>query len=76
MALDKITTFVDQDIAITSSSQPSLSELYNSAVIRKANLITENPSYPFHHSFHQLPSGEGYNVSLAVKNRYKIFFIT
>ena len=71
----KLSRIVNQASKIIGSPQTQISELFNRSVIRKATLITEDPSHPLHHSFQLLPSGRRYKVPLARKNVYKKSFI-
>jgi hypothetical protein len=44
-------------------------------VIRRADLITEDPSHPLLHSFRLLPLGIRFNAPVARKSTYKKSFI-
>lgn len=52
-----------------------LSEGHDGSVIRKASLITEEPSHPLHQSLQRLPSGRRLKVPLAWKALDKKSFI-
>lgn len=63
----RLSRIVNQIAIIIDSSKLPLSELY-----RKANLITEDPSHPLHHSFQLLPSGRRYNIPWTAKMSKRI----
>lgn len=56
----RLTRIVNKAVKITGSPQPSLPELYSRAVIRKANLIIEDPSQPLHNSLQCTTGQEKY----------------
>lgn len=71
-ALNKV---VKVSSKITGTQQNSLTDLFNSQVLRKADLISRDGTHPLNPDFQLLPSGFRYKCPIARTNRYKHSFI-
>ncbi|KAL0185677.1 hypothetical protein M9458_017347, partial [Cirrhinus mrigala] len=59
---------------IIGAPLPTLQELYSSRVRKRAQKITLDPSYPSHHLFELLPSGQRYRAPNTRTTRHKNSF--
>ena len=72
---NKLTRVIKLAGNIIGKPQNQLSEVYHTAVRRKAIAITADTAHPLHHKFEKLPSGRRFRVPFCSKNIYKQSFL-